>query len=59
MPLADARKIWETEGGESESPAKSMKAQRPDTGGMRIAILISRGSPEPEAQDVEQDDQED
>ncbi len=44
VPLVDARKIWETEGEMAEPASKSMKATRPMTGGMRIAIIISRGT---------------
>lgn len=57
MPLADARELWETEGGPAAPANKSLKATRPETGGMRIAILISRGSGDPEdSQGVEDSD---
>lgn len=57
IPLVDAREIWSKEGGAAEPARKNLKADRPSTGGMRIAIMISRGSGDPEdPQGVEHDD---
>lgn len=59
IPLADARKLWESEG-EAADPGtkKSLKADRPATGGMRIAIMISQGS-SPDVEVVQKEQQED
>lgn len=46
IPLANARKIWTTAGGtlaESSKKTPSLKAERPETGGFKVAALITKG----------------